>query len=165
MNDESTAGSRGEGTRKGPVDCAPIRELLPLALAGTLSRQEEAGVDAHLARCEECRAEHRFLRRLVEARPRAPGSLAPGVMRSLDAGIPRRGQQGFLTWGLSAAAVVVLALGIGALWDRMQAPDPTWSLALDAPAESWGQEDWMVAGGALLDGVSEETLLALLEEM
>jgi hypothetical protein len=165
MNDESVAGGPGQMGGTGPAECGPIRELLPLALAASLSRREQVEVEAHLVRCDACRDEERFLRRIFDARPRAPGSLASSVIDSLDRESLGRVRRGSWTWGLPAAAVLVLALGVGLVWRETETRDPIWSLALDAPAESWGQEDWMVAGSALLDGVSDETLLALLEEM
>jgi hypothetical protein len=165
MNHESPAGGGQQGNGGGPEACGRIRDLLPLALRGPLPPAERGEVEAHIARCEECRSEERFLGRVFEARPRAPGSLAPSVMDAMDQTVGGRMRRGSLTWGFRAAAVAVLALGVGVVWQRMETRDPIWSLALDAPAESWGQEDWLVAGSALLDGVSEETLLALLEEM
>jgi anti-sigma factor RsiW len=165
MNEKSATEREGQGGGVGTGGCGRIRDLLPLALNGTLLFGERAEVEAHLAGCQECRSEELFLRRVLAARPRAPGSLVLSVMEALDGTTPGRMGRGSLTWGLRAAAVAVLALGVGVLWQWTETPDPMWSLALDAPAESWGQEDWMVAGSALLDGVSEETLLALFEEM
>jgi anti-sigma factor RsiW len=165
MNHESAAEGGGRGSGVGPEACGRIRDLLPLALTGTLPPEERGEMEAHLGRCEDCRSEELFLRRVLAARPRAPDSLAPSVMEALDRTPPARISRGSLTWWHRAAAVAVLALGVGLVWQRTETRDPMWSLALDAPAENWGQEDWMVAGSALLDGVSEETLLALLEEI
>jgi anti-sigma factor RsiW len=165
MSDESVAGGPGQVGGIGSAECGTIRDLLPLGLAGSLPRPEKERVEAHLVRCDACREEERFLGLIFDARPRAPGSLASSVIAALDRETPGRVRRGSWTWGLPAAAAVVLALGVGLVWQGTETRDPMWSLALDAPAESWGQEDWMVAGSALLDGVSDETLLALLEEM
>jgi hypothetical protein len=67
---------------------------------------------------------------------------------------------------MKAAAVVLLALGIGTLLRPEAVEEPTWALALetDAAVEWYGQE-WMVAGEAQLEALTDDQLRALLAEL
>jgi hypothetical protein len=71
-------------------------------------------------------------------------------------------------WGLSAAAIVVLAIGIGVIrgpsgTDMDQ--DPIVVAAQEPIPEAWLWDDGMVAGAPVFDGLSDEDLEALLEEL
>lgn len=165
MNETPIDGAPEGRGRAGEGECARIRDLLPLAVAGRLSGDEATEVRRHLGGCDDCRSEKAFLLRVLEARTEAPGELSASVLERFAAAPTERRRGRSPNWGLPAAAVVVLALGVGVLWERSRPPETVWSLALDPVAEPWGQEEWMVAGTAVLDEVSEETLLALLEEM
>jgi hypothetical protein len=70
-------------------------------------------------------------------------------------------------WGLSAAAVAVLALGTSLIWgggsgDGVQ--DPVLVASQDPAPEAWLWDDGMVAGAPVYDGLSDEDLEALLED-
>ena len=72
------------------------------------------------------------------------------------------------TWALSAAAVVILALGTSILWnggDGDMVQDPTAVASQELLPESWLWDDGMVAGAPVFDGLSDEDLEALLEEL
>ncbi len=67
---------------------------------------------------------------------------------------------------MAAAAVLVLAMGMGL---AMQAADPYseasgWDLAVADGDIEWLADEWLVAGAPYLDGISDETLLALLSD-
>jgi hypothetical protein len=69
---------------------------------------------------------------------------------------------------MSAAAIVVLALGTKVVMDRMGSEmvlDPIAVATQEPLPESWLWDDAMVAGALVLDGVSDEDLEALLEEL
>ncbi len=70
-------------------------------------------------------------------------------------------------WALSAAAVVILALGTGVIWDRQASEpglDPVVVATQDPLPEAWLWDDGMVAGAPVFDGLSDEDLEALLKE-
>ena len=48
------------------MDCMEVSELLPQLLAGTLGRERDAAVLAHLAGCEACRKELAFWAKLAD---------------------------------------------------------------------------------------------------
>jgi hypothetical protein len=72
-------------------------------------------------------------------------------------------------WGLSAAAVLVLSLGIGVIWNGEKPPeldqDTLQVLAGEPLPESWLWDDGLVAGAPVYDGLTEEQLEALIEEL
>jgi hypothetical protein len=76
-------------------DCAAIRQLLPSYAAGQLDASQRATVDAHLATCDDCRAELRQWRalanRLVEAEIAIPPDT--GAARGLAAIRARLGRR------------------------------------------------------------------------
>jgi hypothetical protein len=68
---------------------------------------------------------------------------------------------------MSAAAILVLAIGTKVVLDRMGtdlALDPVSVAAQEPLPESWLWDDGMVAGGPVFDGLSDEDLQALIEE-
>ena len=166
--------------------CEGIKDLLADVAAGTLSPEEEGPVQDHLLSCGDCRAELDLLRELrtgmaqeltvpvglesrVQARVREELGefLAEGVRSNViqvGAG-PRR--RLFPTWALSAAAVAVLAMGTGIIWNRVGSDGVTDPLAVASQEplpEAWLWDDGMVAGAPVFDDLSDEDLEALLEE-
>lgn len=65
-----------------PRPCARALELIACEVAGALRSADSSGLALHLARCGECAASRRRLRRLVRAirdvRNETPPLLAPG---------------------------------------------------------------------------------------
>ena len=166
--------------------CEGIKDLLADVAAGTLSPEEEGPVQDHLLSCGDCRAELDILRELragmtgelvvpiglearVQARVREElgDFVAEGVRSNViqvRAGARRRRVP---TWALSAAAVVVLALGTGIIWNRVGPDGVTGPLAVASQEplpEAWLWDDGMVAGAPVFDDLSDEDLEALLEE-
>jgi anti-sigma factor RsiW len=143
--------------------CDRIRDRIPDHVAGRLAPGDAAEVARHLEGCGECRAESDLVALLFEGRPEAPRGLVGNVV----AASRLRGATRHPWWGLAAAAVAALALGIGM---SSRSPDP----ALDVPVyvseaddrePLWLSDDGLIAGAPALDGLSEEDLMLLLQEM
>ncbi len=156
---------RGMGEdRADALGCSDVRDLLPLEDLGRHGRVSPE-VEAHLLGCAECRAEAEFVARLKSLRPEPPNTILRGVMdRARPPAEGTRRRWGTGSW-LSAAAATVLALGLGLLWDSPTADDSVWTSALEPEPASWYGEEWMVAGGPVPDALSDDVLMALLEEM
>lgn len=141
--------------------CAHVRDALPLLGLGRLGPESSRSVDEHLRGCAACREERRLIERLRAWRPEPPTGLVDRVLAEARRP-PRAGRRAPL---LAAAAVAVVALGATLVWGGREAREDPASLALDPDPAFWSGEDWTVAGEPLLEGLSRETLLALLEEM
>lgn len=155
--------------------CSEARERLPDHVTGRLSDEELRRSDDHLRACSGCAAEAELLEALLGSRAepppglasrirgavlhdRTPGGAAPGDAPSRG---PGRG------W-LAAAAGLVLALGLGLLWQEVvpgPAEGPLARVALDPVPETWMDDEAVVAGAPVLDDLDDDALLALLEEM
>jgi anti-sigma factor RsiW len=167
----------------GIMDCEEVLVLLPEHLGGALSPTDARAVELHLGGCEACAEERSFAGSLRRAMPHPPADLAARIVaRALmdPEGIRRDGAlvgsisaapRRRLSWRViapvSAAAMILLALGIG--WNLGVQSDENgslaWADAFDIPTESWGVEDWYVAGAPYLDGISDETLSLLMQEV
>jgi hypothetical protein len=162
MTNEGTGGGfHGTG-------CDEILDLVSLRPTGALSPDAAARLDHHLEGCSACAREAAFAARVYEARPEPPPGLADAVLREAWG---RRGRArpapGWMSTSLAAAAVLVLSLGIG-LATRTVGPGEgglLLSSALETPAPEWGAEEWLVAGAPVLEGISDEALLLLLDEV
>lgn len=149
--------------------CESIRDQLPDLAAGRLAPGEGAAAESHLEGCADCQEEFRMLALLAQAPPPVPGDLEAKIRGAAAGGVspvaaPGRGRRWFgPTWGLAAAAVMALLLG-RTLVDT--GDDGSGELLLaggDLPVLL--EDDGVVAGAPMLDGLSEEDLLALLDEM
>lgn len=145
-------------------ECVTVRELLPDRVAGRLAAREAERVDAHVGSCSDCAAEIDLLRVLFETRVAVPAGLAERVIRAARA--DRRPRQR-PWWGISAAAVAALALGIGMNsggTPAATAPVPAFASELDA-GDLWSGDDGLIAGAPSFEALSDEALLELLEEL
>jgi predicted anti-sigma-YlaC factor YlaD len=174
--------------------CDGVRDLLPELHHGELSSAVRHRVDAHLASCEECRDILAFLRRVDGERPEARASALEAARtaaarefaeRTRFTG-PERMEEGIvplnaarerprwlsdLRWSLPAAAVLVVALGTSAIWFGGGGPqaggiDPLEAVQseVDGYAFYLG-EDPVIAGGVVLEQLSDDELQTLLEEL
>ena len=145
-------------------DCGEARERLPELASGRLGAEAAVEVEAHLETCGECRAEFELVRLLHGSTPVAPAGLDARVVAALRA---RRTTVRRPWWGVSAAAVAALALGIGI----SSQPGPIVetdvpAYAFEAEEESlWSSDDGLLAGAPSLDGLSDEALHQLLDEL
>jgi anti-sigma factor RsiW len=146
--------------------CDTARELVPLFVAGALEDPERKSVVAHLSACPECAGEAELARVLFATRPSPPAALAGRITTAVfEAEAHARGARR-PWWGLSAAAVAVLALGIGVLGNRDLPPVAVPVYAADAgQSELWLSDDGLVAGAPTFDALSDEALEQLLDEL
>jgi len=143
--------------------CGAIRELIPDFVGNRLGPDEAAEVDEHVTVCAECRAELELAQVIFASRAPVSEGLLERVERTAVA-IPRAPSRTW--WGVSAAAVAALALGIGISSERAEP-------VLDVPGFAyeveegfvWSSDDGLLAGAPLLDGLSDESLLLLLDEI
>ena len=164
-------------------DCDSVRDLLPEWVVGALEEGEAAPVREHLSSCPECRREEAVICAVLDACPEAPAGLETRIQARLReelAGEERallqdekviplfRRKRWAPTWALPAAALVVLSLGIGVIWDG-EVPeinqDPI-EVAVEEPLpEAWLWDDGLVAGAPIYDDLTDEQLEALIQEM
>lgn len=147
--------------------CGKVRELIPDFVAGRLSAGEGGTVEGHVAECPDCAAEVGLVRMIFASRLPAPSGLLDRLLQSAvstaaqPVGVPRT------WWGLAAAAVAALALGIGL------SSDPSATVPIDVPdyayeveeGDIWVSDDGLVAGAPHFDDLSDDALLELLDEL
>jgi len=143
--------------------CDHVRDRIPDYAAGRLPASDAEQMARHLEGCGECRAELDLVSLLFQARPEAPEGLAERVRSAAS----RRAAVRHPAWGLAAASVAVLALGIGV---RSRSLDPRMDVPVyvsenDEDGSVWLSDDGLIAGAPALDGLSEEALAMLREEM
>jgi len=146
-------------------DCATIREMIPDVAAGRADAAARGVVDSHTAACDECAAELRLARGLAETIPVAPVDLSARVLDAVRNG-RRPARRGW--WGLSAAAVAALALGIGITSGPVENGTSAGSgeIAIESEEEElWLSEDGILAGAPVLETLSDEALAELLDEL
>ena len=147
--------------------CATVRELIADFVGSRLGAEGLETVDAHVTECGACRAELELAQAILAGRPRVPAGLAERVTRAVlaDRRAARRPW-----WGLTAAAVAALALGIGMSSETSRPPVEVPGFAQEAAAEDvWLSEDGLVAGAPLFEemfeDLSDDALRALLDEL
>ncbi len=180
---------KDEGQMKGPngapestgVDCATARDAVPLLDFPSDLELPRPALLAHFDECEPCAEELLFVRSLRAGAPVLRPGFADGVLRRLEqeasgpASAPsvqpklvveRRPKLSRAGWGLSAAALLILALGIGSLWQGSAPPSVESLVAslLDG-AEVEPREQWLVAGAPHLDALPDELLYTLLQDI
>lgn len=164
------------------IDCDSARDRLPDLVAGAPDGEETAALRGHLSECPSCRHELDLIRRLRAARLSAAGHLEARVRRALADEDRRRsgpvrpaGEGGsghgwwarWRRWSLPAAAAAVALVVAGLLFERSgpegvaEAPEE-WETTAGA---LWPSDDGALAGAPLLDDLSEDDLLTILEEM
>lgn len=145
--------------------CGTVRELIPDFVGGRLTRPEHEVVEQHVHDCEECGAELGLARLVLASRPAVPMGLADRILSSVAAS--RRSRPPRTWWGVSAAAIAALALGIGISSDRtIEVPTNVPAFAYEvAEGDIWLSDDGLLAGGPLFDDLSDDALLQLLDEL
>ena len=144
-------------------DCGMIRELIPDFVSSRLGTEDLEVVEAHLTECADCRDELELAQMILASRPHAPAGLLQRITRAVaaDRRAPSRPW-----WGLTAAAVAALALGIGMSSEQSQGVQDVPGFAYEVEEEDvWLSDDGLVAGAPMFEGLSDETLLQLLDEL
>ena len=145
--------------------CEMVRERLPDLVGGRLAPADAALVEAHLDVCPECGDEAALLRLLFASRPAAPAELE----RRIEGSTRRARLRAYHPWwGVAAASVAAVALGIGVMSRDTPAVEEVEVPGIVAGVEEtslWVADDGLVAGAPALEGLSDEALLVLLEEM
>jgi anti-sigma factor RsiW len=143
--------------------CGTIRELIPDFIGSRLAEEAVETVERHLAECGECRAELELAQMIFASRARAPEGLLDRVTRVTA---ESRHAPSRTWWGVSAAAVAALALGIGISSERAEMTVDVPGFAYEAEeGDVWSSDDGLIAGAPLFDGLSDESLLQLLDEL
>lgn len=169
-------------------DCETIRDHLPEFGSGSVAPEIGRMIEAHLASCQDCEKELGVLLALRSARPKVPAGLeariqarireemAEELARAGDETQSRgsrvipiftRWRSVAPAWALSAAAIVILALGTAVIWNRgptKPIEDPILVASQEPLPEAWLWDDGIVAGAPVFDGLSDEDLEALLKE-
>ena len=133
-------------------------------MSGRLARLDDTSVRSHLKACDECRAEVELARLIFESRVDVPDGLANRVR---DAVRYDRTSVSRPWWGITAAAVAALALGIGFSSDRPEPSEsaiPSYAYELD-DENRWLSDAGLIAGAPALDALSDEALLQFLDEV
>jgi anti-sigma factor RsiW len=161
------------------MNCADVRDRIPELLLGDLTPERRTAVEAHLASCAECAEERATVEALLRGRPEVPAGLEARILDAVHAEVggesdvlklePRR-RRGVPAWALSAAALLVLAVGTPLMVTRMNdstplTPSEEFAFADEAVPSVWASDDGLIAGEPSFDGLSDEALLALLAEL
>jgi hypothetical protein len=103
-----------------------------------------------------------LVRLLHATRVEAPAGLLDRIARDAVGRRPTR-----TWWGISAAAIAALALGIGVVSNDASAPGAEVPVFVREAEEGeiWLSDDGLVAGAPALDDLSDEALLELLDEL
>jgi len=144
--------------------CVSVREALPDFAAGRLEKADREEVSTHIAACAMCQEELQLVGLLFAARATAPRGLDDRVLDAVTRK-PRTAHRPW--WGLSAAAVAAIALGVGMSSDvgAPTAPSGNDFATEFEEGEFWVSDDGMLAGAPSLDALSDEALMELLEEL
>ena len=150
--------------------CESVRDALPLVLAGRPAGVPAGAVEAHLAACDECRAEARVL----ELLRRHPMGVPAGLERRIAGAVRQRagrGGTGVRPYALAAGVAAAFVAGALLLRERPERAGEPAAAEPDAgpPAVPalWPADGTTGASAALarLDELSVEQLESLLAEL
>lgn len=173
------------------LTCERVRDLLPDRYHGELATPLQLALETHLQGCPSCSEEAELVDRVWKARPGAPEHLEEALLVRLrqEAGAvtgrrgggwralfgmgrpdEARGRFGAPSWALSAAALLLVAVGTRVVWEQWRGEGVASGGEDLLEAESVAPEAWLwdsgvVAGGPILEGLSEEDLETLLREL
>lgn len=164
--------------------CEEARELIPDLVAGRLDGPAALRVEDHLEGCSSCSREAALVAVVHRGRVAAPRVVAEEVRARLAELSPTVGERGvervrggasgspgivFPWWGLAAAAVAAVALGIGVQARGpvpVESPAGVPSFAMEgAEDDLWLSGDGEIAGAPTLEDLSDQDLLRFLEEL
>ncbi len=147
-----------------PPNCAAVKDLLPDFVRGELGDERRRWVVEHVTVCADCQEEVELLQRIRSDTVRVPAGLARDIKDALER------EQGSAHWSVrwrlpAAAAAVALALGTAVVWERVRSLPEVGPLGREPFAVVWPSDDADVAGAPILDGLSDEDLMLLFEEL
>ena len=144
------------------VNCAKAKDLLPEFVRDDLAGEEHRWTAEHITVCVDCQQEAELLGRIHNNVVRVPVDLASDIKAALarEQKLPRWSMH----W-LAAAATIALALGIGVVWDRVRALPEVGPLGREPFAVLWPSDDADVAGAPTLEGLTDDDLTILFEEL
>lgn len=167
--------------------CDQVQDRLPEFLGGRLDDAERERVQSHLEGCADCAAALEVVQLLAAAPPRpVPTGLESRLQTAVRAevfGPPARGaapatRRGWRTpqWALAAAAGLALAVATPVLMEQMGPVGPAstevavddaevTAMLTESLPSPWFGDEGTVAGAPVLDDLSDDALLQLLEEM
>ena len=148
-----------KGTR-----CESIQELIPDYVAGRLATKEQELAREHFKQCYECEQDRDLAHLVFSSRAVEPEGLASKINAALtNQRVVVRRQW----WGLTAAAVASLAIALNVSLDRSELGSvPLVEYEFEIQSENlWLTDDGLIAGAPMLEGLSDEVLGWLLEEL
>ncbi len=152
-----------------PPNCATVKDLLPDFVRGELTDEVRRGTTQHITVCADCQEEVEVLRRIHSNTVRVPAGLARDIKDALERehGSARWSVRRSVRWRVPAvaAAAVALALGTAVVWERVRSLPEVGPLGREPFAVVWPSDDADVAGAPILEGLSDDDLMLLLEEL
>ncbi|MGD2047280.1 MAG: zf-HC2 domain-containing protein [Gemmatimonadota bacterium] len=147
--------------------CGTVRELIPDFVGNRLADADLATVERHVVDCRDCAAELELAQMIFAGRPRVPEGLVERLTASVRTARTHQVEPSRGWWGVAAAVVAALALGIGL------SSHPSPGAPADVPGyayevdegEIWVSDDGLLAGAPLFDDLSDDALLQLLDEL
>jgi hypothetical protein len=141
-----------------------VKDLLPEFVRGELGDERRRWVVEHVTICADCQEEVELLQRIGSDTVRVPAGLAYDIKDALarDHVSARRS----VRWRVpAAAAAVALALGTAVVWERVRSLPEVGPLGREPFAVVWPSDDADVAGAPILEGLSDDDLMLLFEEL
>ena len=152
-----------------PPNCAAVKDLLPDFVRGELGDERRRWVVEHVTVCADCQEEVELLQRIGSDTVRVPAGLAYDIKDALareHASASARGSvRRSVRWRVPAAAAVALALGTAVVWERVRSLPEVGPLGREPFAVVWPSDDADVAGAPILEGLSDDDLMLLFEEL
>jgi hypothetical protein len=147
-----------------PPNCATVKDLLPDFVRGELGDERRRWVVEHVTVCADCQEEVELLQRIRSDTVRVLAGLACDIKGALarEQASARRS----VRWRVpAAAAAVALALGTAVVWERARLLPEVGPLGREPFAVVWPSDDADVAGAPILEGLSDDDLMLLFEEL
>ena len=155
-----------------PPNCATVKDLLPEFVRGELGDERRRWVVEHVTICADCQEEVELLQRIGSDTVRVPAGLAYDIKDALARDHAsarwsvRRSVRRSVRWRVpAAAAAVALALGTAVVWERVRSLPEVGPLGREPFAVVWPSDDADVAGAPILEGLSDDELMVLFEEL
>lgn len=147
-----------------PPNCATVKDLLPDFVRGELDDERRRWAVEHVTVCADCHEEVELLQRIRSDTVKVPAGLACGIKDALAR--EHSSARWSVRWRVpAAAAAVALALGTAVVWERVRPLPEVGPLGREPFAVVWPSDDADVAGAPILEGLSDDDLMLLFEEL